>query len=264
MPGEMIANSGARTLIELPGPTPLGGGVLSVARVIDTSGHELMGVEAQTDACGSAEEWAEWCTTTPVGRKIFEDSLDYVVGDPFAIYAGVSCDLQRLDDAAQRAERRLNYGESRGIDQHVDADLATNLTVVDLGGPFPLPQGIGAAEAFAATFYGGVPTLLIPRLLLPCGCLSGLLSRDADGTLTTCAGSRVAPLTTAINVPVVADTMPMYVTGQITLFRSPTTTISVPQQPFDNGTFAPARALAERVYVPVFDCLVAKVEVTCS
>ena len=41
-------------------------------------------------------------------------------------------------------------------------------------------------------------------------------------------------------------------------------TISVPQQVFANGTFAPARALAERIYVPLFDCLVAKVEVTCS
>jgi hypothetical protein len=38
----------------------------------------------------------------------------------------------------------------------------------------------------------------------------------------------------------------------------------VPQQVAPNGTFAPMRALAERVVVPVFDCLVAKVEVTCS
>ena len=31
---EMIANSGARTIVELPAPTPLGGGVLSVARAL--------------------------------------------------------------------------------------------------------------------------------------------------------------------------------------------------------------------------------------
>ena len=261
---EMIANSGARTIVELPAPTPLGGGVLSVARVIDTDGHELMGVEAITDACGTAEEWAEWCTTTPTGRKIFEDTYEHVVGDPFVLYAGVSCDLQKLDEAAGRARNRLGYGESRGIDQHVDLDLSTNANVVDLGGPFPLPQAIGAAEAFAATVYGGKPTLLIPRLYLPCGCCGNLLESSLDGTLTTLGGSRVAPLTTAINVPVTTGTAPMYVTGSVTIFRGPVQSISVPQQPFDDGTFAPMRALAERVYVPVFDCLVAKVEVSCS
>jgi hypothetical protein len=41
--------------------------------------------------------------------------------------------------------------------------------------------------------------------------------------------------------------------------------VSVPQQINGNGpTFAPMRALAERIFVPVFDCLVAKLEVTCS
>ena len=69
---------------------------------------------------------------------------------------------------------------------------------------------------------------------------------------------------TPITVPVTIDTATMYVTGSVVVFRGPVKTISVPQQVFDNGTFAPMRALAERVYVPVFDCLVAKVEVTCS
>jgi hypothetical protein len=238
--------------------------VLSVARVVDTSGHELMGVEAITDACSTAEEWAEWCTMAPTGRKIFEDTYEHVVGDPFALYAGVSCDLQRLDESKARATQRLANGESRGIDQHVDLFLSTDGNVVDLGGPFPLPQAIGAAEAFAATVYGGKPTLLIPRQYLTCACCGDLLESSLDGTLTTLAGSKVAPLTTAVNVPVTFTTAPMYVTGSVTIYRGPVNAISVPQQPFDNGTFAPMRALAERVYVPLFDCLVAKVEVSCS
>ena len=32
----------------------------------------------------------------------------------------------------------------------------------------------------------------------------------------------------------------------------------------DQGHFAPPRALAERIYVPLIECLTAKVEVTCS
>jgi hypothetical protein len=255
--------TGARTFIDLPEPTPLGGGVVSVARVLDVSGHELMGVESQTDACATAEEWDEWCTTSPVGRKIFDDELTYVSGDPFAVYAGVSCDLQRLPEAEARARARLGLAESRAVDQHIDSMLAADPDVVDLGGPFALDEGIGVAEAFAATVYGGKPTLLIPRLVIPCGGFTTFES-SPGGTLTTVTGSLVGPLTTAITVPYTTGPVTMYVTGQITLLRGPVASFSVPQQVADDGTFAPMRALAERIYVPVFDCLVAKVEVTCS
>jgi hypothetical protein len=263
---EMI--TGARKRIELPAPLPIPSGLVSVARVIDLpdGSHELMGVEALTDACATAEEWTEWCTTDPVGVKLFDDEMDYVVGDPFAVYAGVSCDLQRLDEGERRARARLGWAETRAVELHIDADLSTDGDVVDLGGPYPLEQGIGAAEAFAATVYGGAPTLLVPRQIAPCVCGEGGGVRPGlDGTLTTCAGSRVALLTTPVDVPVTfTGPFNLYVTGQITLLRGPVRAISVPQQPSDDGTFAPMRALAERVYVPIFDCLVAKVEVTCS
>lgn len=259
--------TGARSWIELDAPEPLGGGVMSVARVVDTSGNELMGVEGQTDACASAEEWNEWCTMTPTGRKIFEDTLEHFWGDPFAIYAGVACDLQTLEGSKARAIKRLEYGESRAVDQHVDADLAVNTEVVDLGGPFPLNEAIGHLESFAATLYGGKPTLLIPRVLIPCGGFSQFES-SPGGLLTTVAGSRVAPLTTAVAVPSVTEPHTMYVTGSITLLRGPVMSVSVPQQVTGTGglgpTFAPMRALAERIFVPVFDCLVGKIEVTCS
>ena len=255
--------TGARQWVTLPNPPPLGGGLMSVADVIDTTGHQLMGVEALTDACSRVEEWLEWCTMTPVGRKVFEDTQEHVVGDPFALYAGVGCDLQTLNEGARRAELRLSYGESRGVDQYVDAALSASADVIDLGSPFPLVQAIGVAEAFAATWYGGRPTLLIPRLFLPCA-THGPIQSNLDGSLSTVSGSRVAPLTTPVPVPVTVDSGTMYVTGSVVIFRGPVKTISVPQQVFDNGTFAPMRALAERVYVPVFDCLVAKVEVTCS
>jgi hypothetical protein len=255
--------TGARAWIDLPTPEPLGGGVVSVARVIDTSGHELMGVESQTDACASAEEWSEWCTTTPTGRKLFDDELLYVFGDPFAVYAGVSCDLQRLPEAEARARNRLAMAESRAVDLHIDAQLSADADVVDLGGPFPLNEAIGVAEAFAATIYGGKPTLLVPRVVIPCTGFTNFES-SPGGDLTTVAGSKVGPLTTAVAVPYVSGPVTMYVTGSVTLLRGPVNAFSVPQQIGEGGNFAPMRALAERVYVPVFDCLVAKVEVTCQ
>lgn len=258
---EMIA--GARALITLPTPSPLGGGVLSVANVIPTTGHALMGAEAETDACAEAHEWDEWCTTTPTDRKVFDALRDYVEGDPFAVYAGVSCDLQRLDDAKARAEKRLSYAESRIIDYHVDAQLSSNADVVDLGGPMAVDEAIALAEAFAATVYGGAPTLLIPRAFVQIAANEGGMVSHLDGTLTTFSGSRVAPLTTPITLPLPDPlTGTLYVTGSVTLLQGPVSSFSVPQQVADDGTFAPMRALAERIYVPVFDCLVAKVEVT--
>lgn len=256
---EMIA--GARDVIALPAPEPLGGGVVSVATVIDTSDHGLMGVEAETDACATVEEWAEWCTMTPTARKIFEAGPEVVTGDPFAVYTGVECTLQRVEDQDARAKRRFAYAESRGIDMAIVTLLDS--FAVDLGGPFDINQAIGIAEAFAATVYGGVPTLLIPRQFVPCSCGMNTLKNVLDGSLETCSGSKVAPITTPLTLPA-TDAGSIYVTGQIVLLRSPVISRSVPQQIADDGSWSPARALAERVYVPVFDCLVAKVDVTCS
>lgn len=256
---EMIA--GAREFIAAPPVTPLGGGVLSVSRVIDTDGHELMGAMFQSDACATVEEWTEWCENSPVAAKLFEDASSIVDGDPFAVYAGVECDFQRVDEAATRARNRLTYGEGRAVDRAVVARLED--AAVDLGGPFPITQAIGMAEAYMATVYGGVPTLLIPRLFLPCACGSGTLRRNPDDSVSTCSGTTVAAVTTEIADPM-DDNATVYVTGQITLLRGSVNAISVPPQTHADGTYDPARALAERVYVPLFECVVAKVEASCS
>jgi hypothetical protein len=260
---EMIA--GARQWIDLPDPEPLRGGVLSVARVIDAPDpHALMGVQAQTDACAEIEMWTQWCDMTPATEKTFEGAKEVVVGDPFALYVGVACDLQRIDEAQERARRRFGFAESRSLDAALYPTLETladDLATATLG----VAQGIGAAEAYAATFYGGAPTLLIPRQFAGCACQSGALKTNLDGTLTTCAGSKVGLITAPVTLPFTdASSAEIYVTGQIVLLRGEMIAKSVPQQVFDDGTFAPARALAERLYVPVFDCLVAKVAVACS
>lgn len=253
-----------RQTYELAPPEVLGGGVLSVARVIDTSGHDLLGIEATTDACATAEEWAEWCTVSGT-KKLFDDVPQWVVGDPLAIYTGVECDMQRMDDALARVRQRFDYAEGRALDYAIGARLAADPDTVDLGGPIPVGSGLGAAEAFAATVYGGVPTLLIPRIVLGCVCGPGMFSRQTDGSLTTCTGAMVAPLTTPVLLPYdQASEATLYVTGQITLLRGPVQTYSVPSMVESDGTLHPPRALAERIYVPVFECLVGKLEVTCG
>jgi hypothetical protein len=258
---EMI--TGARTFIDAPPVTPLGGGVLAAARVISTTGHALMGAQFLSDACGGPlEEWDEWCENNPVARKLFDGSYELVEGDPFLVYAGVDCALDGVAEAKTRATNKLTLNEGRNVDTHV-LELA-EAEANDLGGPFPLNEAIGVAEAYAATVYGGKPTLLIPRLVVPCACGSNLLHTNLDGTLTTCSGSLVAPVTTPVLGPVTSAVSTIYVTGQITLLQGAISAFSVPSQLHGDGTFAPARALAERIYVPLLDCFVAKVEASCS
>ena len=209
------------------------------------------------------DEWTEWCTVTPTQRKEFSDSPGLFEGDPFVVYAGVSCDLQQLDVSKARAERRLAYIESRAVDFKVAEILDAHPDTEDLGGPLNIDAAIGYAEAWAATVYGGRPTLLVPRGMIACTS-EGRLQRNLDGTLTTLNGSLVAPYTTHVDLPIPADpVLTMFIVGSTTLFRGPVHSFSVPQQVFVDGTFAPMRALAERIFVPVFDCLMGKLEVTC-
>lgn len=262
---EMIA--GARWFLDVPAPPVLGGGVLAVARVIDNPPtHALMGSEYTTDACATAQEWLEdWCDSSPATQKVFDSDWELVTGDPFVAYTGVDCMLSTLTDAKNRVVDRFAYAEGRSVDKNIAAWLEAN-AAVDLGGPFPVNEAIGIAEAYAATVYGGVPTLLIPRQFVPCACGYGVRS-NLDGSLTTCQGSQVANITAPLGtLPVpAADTGFMFVTGQITLLRGEVMSYSTPQQVLDDtGRFAPPRALAERIYVPLIECLTAKVQVTCS
>jgi len=261
---EMIA--GARNYITVPAVPALGGGVLSVARVIDGDPHSLMGAQYLTDACGdNIEAWTEWCSNDPVAAKLFDSSQEVVEGDPFALYSGVACDFQRVDDAKARASAHFGYGEGRMFDVHFAAMLEDGAGTVDLGGPYPITAGLGLAEAYAAAVYGGVPTILVPRLVAPCACsCGGIIS--FGGSLSTCSGSPVGAITTSVANPPGPDELEatLYVTGQITVLRGPIATFSVPQQPLADGAYAPARALAERIYVPLYECFAAKVAVTCS
>lgn len=261
---EMIA--GARWFLDVPAPPVLGGGVLSVARVIDNPPtHALMGAEYTTDACATAQEWLEdWCDMTPANPKVFDTEWELVQGDPFVAYTGLECMITTLDEARGRVVQRFGYAEGRAVDKNVAAWLSAN-AAVDLGGPFPVNEAIGIAEAYAATVYGGEPTLLIPRQFVSCAC-GYAIHRELDGSLRTCQSSLVGNITAPITLPV-ADPVEgtMFVTGQITLLRGEVGSYSTPQQVLDDtGTFAPPRALAERIYVPLIECLTAKVKVTCS
>jgi hypothetical protein len=255
---EMIA--GARWYLDVPAPPKLPGGILSVANVIPApSPHALMGVESQSDACADAHEWTEWCTMTPTAQKVFDSNPELMEGDPFAVYAGVECFAPLADNEA-RARTRLGYAEGRQVDRHVEQWLQAN--AIDVGpGPFPVAEAIGVLEGAMSAIYGGVPTLIIPRSKVGCGCLC--IHRNLDGSLESLQGSPIANITGDPDNP--EPEAWMYATGQITLIQGAVESRSVPQQIIDDqGNFEPMRALAERIYVPLIECIAYKTQVTCS
>lgn len=269
---EMIV--GVRNRVEVPSAAVAVGGLLAAARVIDvTDPHDLMGAEYETDACGAPHVWERWCipanvdcTPSPDQLKVFDQEMLAVEGDPFALYAGIDCDLMPAAQQVARARARFDYTERAGVDSTVYSRLEalTGTDVVDLGGPFPLPQAIGLAEAYAASVYGGVATLVVPVEMVPCACDHGVITYGMDGHLVTCQGSLVANVVTTADLTPPPASTTVYVTGQITLLRGPVMTINAPPGYDCNGDPTPPRALAERLYVPLIECLVGKVEVTCS
>lgn len=254
---------GVYNYVDVPAPDVARGGILRTARVVDvTDPHDLLGAQYLTDACAGGQVWEEFCTMNPTAAKVFDEGPDVVQGEPFVVYAGVQCTLQDLDEAKTRARRRLDYSERHQIDLLVQAWLDGE--AIDLGaGPYPVHQGVGMLEGYAAALYGGVPTLVLSTGAVACMCGAGCsVITDLTGRLTTCQGTPIANVSLDPND--VGATSTAYVTGQITLLRGPVESISVPQQPKGDGTYEPPRALAERIYVPLIECLAAKVEVTCE
>ena len=170
---------------------------------------------------------------TPTGRKMFEDTAEYVVGDPFAVYAGVG-----LRPATPRRGRSPGRDPARPTPRAA----ASTSTSTRCWPPTPTSStSAGRSRSTEAIGVGrGVRRHRLRRQADAAHPPPGRPLRlrhgaarvaNLDGTLTTVAGSLVAPLTTADRrARSSADPVTMYVTGQITLLRGPVNAVSVPQQ----------------------------------
>ena len=273
----MAVLTGARTRIELQPPPLAQRGILQTARVIPVTGHQLLGVEAVIDWCGVwAEQWAgTWCATpqaqcpavvsqtaTP---KTFEDRTGTVEGDPIVIFAGSDCPTDTLQERQDKAERALTYGESARLDialqEWLDAEWTAN------GGTTPhafdsIECGIGAMDAFIAGAYSGRGVIWLPLPLAAAAYGKGVCYRELDGGLVSPGDNHVAVVLTPQPIDQ-ATAYEAWATGAVTLLQGPVESHSVPPMIAKDGTCAPARALAERVYVPIVECIIEKFTLTC-
>lgn len=199
--------------------------------------------------------------------KVVEDGTSYVTGDPFSIYHIFQCRLIGNDNVEERAKERalrsLDLGASRAVEEGFQTVFGTG--AVDLTAtPTDPVKSLGILEQYAGANYGGRPVIHMDRLMATRLLDKGVIDR-VDGHLETGLGSIVvagAGYDANASLPAApgAGNDWMYATGNVRIWQSPKTTISglVLDNPYDNQF----KSLAERVYIPTYECFHAAIKVT--
>lgn len=181
---------------------------------------------------------------------------DLVEGAPFAVYAGVDCPAVGMADSEslERARRRLAYVEGRQVDYHVTQHIAAEGLALTDG---TLLDVMMEAEELASTYYGGYATILLSKSMALCARSQELIQDSPGGGFVTVNGTRVGSVATV-------GPENVFLTGQITLIQGPVLDRIVPETVLPDGTCAVRRALAERIYVPLIECLMYAGTATCT
>jgi hypothetical protein len=267
-----------REWVEAPPVTPLPYGLLSAALVLDDlNGHAQMGVQYEPEACGVAEITRSACEEQAAAFTESTDGIPVIEGDPFTLYHLFTCRPVGVDLQA-RAESSLRLGEQRGLEVAVAERLALAPGSVDLteGVAVHPVTGLGILEKFAGQFYGGVPTIHMPRHAGTDLAAYGAIQRSSNGArLETVQGALVAsgggyyelsgPPTDVEDpdtIQAAADGFAwMYVTGQVVVRRA-SQVESIPltlPHGTGSGVTNDAMVLATRAYVATWECITAAV-----
>lgn len=193
--------------------------------------------------------------------KVADDGVEQVVGEPIPIYHLSSCRLVGSGDREARARRALDLGASRAVEQGFGSVIGAAATDIT-----PSGTAVGAIEALAlleqaaGELYGGVPVIHASRDLVT-WLISQNLIRDVGGHLETILGSLViaGPGYADADGPSApaAGASWMYATGAVNVWEDATIlTGTVLNNPYDNQFYV----LAERTYVPTYECFAVGVE----
>jgi hypothetical protein len=202
-------------------------------------------------------------TAEVVETKVPEDGVPTITGDPFTIYHVFQCRLVASDDAQARARRSLDLGASRAVEEGFQTVFGTGATDISPGTPVDPTKSLGLLEQYAGEVYGGRPVIHMDRLMATRLYEDGAIER-VDGHLETGLGSLVVAgagynRDAALPSAVGAGNDWMYATGEVRIWEGKTF-VSDPilKDPYDNEF----SVLAERVYIPTFECFNAAIKVT--
>lgn len=237
------------------------GGLLAAATITDVpdDSRVAFGVEFTSYLCGTGGLFPAPCGTVtgPVfdATKTLEGGTNGT-GYPFAVYAGVDCDLFGRDEYAQAARDKLTGLEEALVSTAYLAIVQANLTPVvvphsHLPGTDitePLVFDVGILEAWAAANYGGTPLLHIDRATAALLIAAGYITPTIDGGLITGQGT---PVANGAGYP----TQTLFITGAVHMWRTPMQVHSA-----DAHLLNTSQGLAERVYTVATDCFMAELE----
>jgi hypothetical protein len=238
--------------VDPPAVRPYLGGLLSVADIHDSSDpHVGMGVEYYTYLCSMGGVAPGMCEV-PAGvtfdaAKRFE-SGDLVTAEPFAVYAGVQCDLfgaPYTDQASTKLANTEEYAVSRAFFQHLFQGGVTPAPPQLVDNLDDLPDAIGQLEQSAAEMYAGMPVLHMNRRTAANAVSCRAAFQNLDGTLLSGQGTPIA------NAPGYPDGV-VFVTGSVHAWRTQVRTYDVPDTS-ENSHYS----LAERIWSISTECFLA-------
>ena len=255
----MALSTGVR--IEAPPVVPARGGLLAAATVHpEWDAHMGFGIEYQSFLCGTGDTAPAPCGVVVPGLTYASPPKDtsgsaIAFGYPFAIFAGIQCDLIGGPYGPQ-AQAKLTGSEdylvSKGfyeiafLGNGYGTPVQTANSLPANAVPGDLAEIVGELEEYAALNYAGTPVLHMNRRVAAVLISAHILFPDAlTGVLATGQGT---PVANAAGYP---DEL-IFITGQINAWRGPVATFDVPAQMTNQ-----AISLAERLYVVSTECLLA-------
>lgn len=248
--------------VTVPAPEPLGrryGLLTAAAGPLELpSGRGGGGITYEPVSCGRARRVPLDCVDQqdPV-TKVFDPGDDWIVGDPFVIYATLQCGSVGMGDIEGRLLRRLTNGAQSQVEQELAERLATAATTVTTPVPTSAASVTGALEQWlygsgsGEQGYGNVGYLHAPFRM------ASYLKAD----LTTDSGGR---LRTRMGTVLVFGDYPegtVFITGHVTLWRSPDVAVS-PREQVLNRTNNNFYMLAEQEWALAYDCAAGKTTYT--
>lgn len=229
------------------------------------------GVTYESEFCGIARPWVRPCVDPGPGvEKEPDDGIPFVTGEPIPIYHLHTCRLVGSggeSDQIARARRSLELGASRAVEQGFGTVLNGDPNLDDLttGTAVGVIEALALLEQAGGVAYGGRRVIHADNALVTF-LISQSLVVERNGHLETMLGSIVvsgpgyANADTTANPPA-ADSRWMYATGAVNVWAGAGTYTPVTLNIGAGGSYDNEyKTLAERIYVPTYECFVAGAE----
>lgn len=222
---------------------------------------QASGIVYEPVTCGVTRSYPIECPagTTPPD-KVFDPADDIVEADAFLVYATYQCGPAGNSPASieEKVRRRLENAEQVGAEAGFAAVLAAQASPVSADDPDSIRSVVGELEQWlygsGGAGYGFGGYLHAQPRVAAYAANAGLLIKNGNYWQTALG-------TTWVFGGGYPDDGNIYITGQVTVWRSPDVIVPPAAQTFDRR-LNQYNALAERAYAVAYDCAAAVADFT--